>query len=370
MKWPWNAYQTKGDQNRLALAHLPHVRWGAVDGQSLMRDGYIGNAVVYRCIRLIAEAAASIPMRANLPGVDAMLNTPSPDVSGRALREHLFADLQITGNAWLEAITLPSDDMPKGLFAWPALAARTVIDGNGRLAGHALRLKRGERLVRTDTHGWCSVLHLKLYNPADTKRGLSPMVAARRALDLHNQAAAWAKSLIDNAARPSGALVYGKTGAHLSEDQFERLKSELMRDYAGPGNAGRPLLLEGGLDWKPMSLTPVEMDFRETRHAAAREIASVFGVPPMLLGIPGDNTYANYREANAAFWRMSVLPLVNKAADALRVWLTEPFGDLDITPDLENIPAFSAERDALWSRIGAADFLTDAEKRGLLGLDA
>lgn len=368
MKWPWNRYQTKSDQQHLALAHLPHVRWGAIDGPSLMRDGYIGNAVVYRCIRLIAEAAASIPIRASLPAVDAMLNTPSPDVSGRALREQLFADLQITGGAWLEAITLPAEVRPKGLLAWPAIAARSVTDGNGRLVGHALRLRKGERLVRTDSQDWCPVLHLKLYNPADTKLGLSPMVAARRALDLHNQAATWAKSLIDNAARPSGALVYGKTGAHMSDDQFERLKHELRRDHAGPGNAGRPLLLEGGLEWKPMSLTPVEMDFRETRHAAAREIAGVFGVPPMLLGIPGDSTYANYREANAAFWRMSVLPLVNKAADALRVWLAGPYGDLDVTPDLENIPAFSAERDALWSRVSAADFLTDSEKRAMLGL--
>ncbi len=78
-------------------------------------------------------------------------------------------------------------------------------------------------------------------------------------------------------------------------------------------NAGRPLLLEGGLDWKTMSLSPKDMDFIEAKHVAAREIALAFGVPPMLLGIPGDNTYSNYPEANRTFWR-PVLPLVNRVA--------------------------------------------------------
>ena len=58
-----------------------------------------------------------------------------------------------------------------------------------------------------------------------------------------------------------------------------------------------------------MSLTPADMDFAGMRGAAAREIATAFGVPPMLLGLPGDATYANYREANRALWRLAILPL-------------------------------------------------------------
>ena len=94
----------------------------------------------------------------------------------------------------------------------------------------------------------------------------------------------------------------------LSDDQFERLKRELEENYQGARNAGRPLLLEGGLDWKAMSLSPKDMDFMEAKHAAAREIALAFGVPPQLLGIPGDNTYSNYQEANRVFFRATVLP--------------------------------------------------------------
>src|SRR5690606_39036091 len=115
-------------------------------------------------------------------------------------------------------------------------------------------------------------------------------------------AARWNKALLDNSARPSGALIYApKDGGHLTPDQFERLRDELEQGYAGCHRAGRPLLLEGGLDWKAMGMTPRDMDFIEAKHGAARDIALAFGVPPMLLAIPGDNTYANYQEANRAF---------------------------------------------------------------------
>ena len=110
--------------------------------------------------------------------------------------------------------------------------------------------------------------------------------------------------------RPARWSIPGRKHAILSDNQFERLKRELEDNYQGAVNAGRPLLLEGGLDWKAMSLSPKDMDFLDAKHNAAREIALCFGVPPMLLGIPGDNTYANYQEANRAFCRSTVLPLV------------------------------------------------------------
>ena len=145
--------------------------------------------------------------------------------------------------------------------------------------------------------GAAPVLHLALFHPLDDHYGFAPLEAAQTALDMHNAAGAWNKALLDNAARPSGALVYEpKEGGNLSEEQFERLQDGAGgRIIQGAANAGRPLLLEGGLDWKAMSLTPKDMDFIEAKNGAAREIALAFGVPPMLLGIPGDNTYANYR---------------------------------------------------------------------------
>jgi hypothetical protein len=79
-----------------------------------------------------------------------------------------------------------------------------------------------------------------------------------------------------------------------------RLREEIDAQFAGADNAGRPLLLEGGLKWQALSLSPADMDFAGLKAAAAREIALAFGVPPMLLGLPGDSTYANYREVEVA----------------------------------------------------------------------
>ena len=199
---------------------------------------------------------------------------------------------------------------------------------------------------------------------------LSPIEAAASAIDLHNAAARWNKALLDNSARPSGALVYSN-GQHMTAEQFERLKSELEASFQGTRNAGRPLLLEGGLDWKAMSLSPRDLDFMEAKHAAAREIALAIGVPPMLLGIPGDNTYANYAEANRAFWRQTVLPLVQRTSRALTLWLTPAYGtDFRFSPDLDAVEALAPEREALWSRMERTSFLSEAEKRAAVGYGA
>src|SRR5262245_49442769 len=223
------------------------------------------------------------------------------------------------------------------------------------------------------------ILHVKLFNPVNDHYGLSPIEAAATAIDIHNTASRWNKALLDNSARPSGALVYTARDGNLSPDQFDRLKAELEQGFQGAAHAGRPLLLEGGLDWKSMSLTPKDMDFIEAKHVAAREIALALGVPPMLLGIPGDNTYSNYQEATRSLWRQTVLPLATRTAKALSNWLGPAYVGvrpsesdavaprLELRPDLDAVPALSLEREALWSRLNAATFLTPDEKRAAVG---
>jgi HK97 family phage portal protein len=128
------------------------------------------------------------------------------------------------------------------------------------------------------------------------------------------------------------------------------------------------MVLEGGLDWRAMSYAPSEMDFSNMRNAAAREIALAFGLPPMLLGLPGDNTYANYREANLAFWRQTVLPLVSRTAQDLTRWLAPRFGEnLRVSYDADAVDALAEERQSIWDRLNAATFLSVNEKRAAAG---
>jgi HK97 family phage portal protein len=360
--------EAKASGPLVALSQIGAPHWGGRDARALMRSGYARNPVVYRCVRMIAEAAASVPLK--VTGDERavrLLARPNGEETGTDLLERAYASLQVAGNAYVEGVGVPGEG-PDSLYLLPSERVRAVRDARGWVSGHAVRVKDGERVILREADGWCPVMHLKLHNPADEGAGQSPLMAAACAVELHNASADWAKALIDNAARPSGALVYGRDGARMTDEQFDRLKRELTEAHTGASNAGRPLLLEGGLDWKPMSLTPAEMDFQEARHGAMREIALAFGVPPMLLGIPGDNTFANYREANLAFWRLSVLPLVEKTARALEEWLGDRFEGVAVRADLDRVSALSPEREGLWARVGAADFLTRAEKRAFLGI--
>lgn len=357
----------------IALTSGGRARWTPRDYAHLATEGFGKNPVAYRCIRMIAEAAAATPLAVFGDGVRRedhalarLLARPNPEQSGAEWLEGLYGSLQTAGNAYAEAV---GEGEPEEL--WTLRPDRVkVVPGRAGWAeaydysvdGRTVRIGRG-------ADGWMPVMQLKLFHPTDDHYGFSPLEAAAAAIDVHNASGAWNKALLDNAARPSGALVYGaKEGERLTAEQFETLRSQINETQAGAMNAGRPLILEGGLDWKPMSWTPAEMDFIAGKHAAAREIALAFGVPPQLLGIPGDATYANYREANAAFWRGTVVPLVRKTAAALTVWLGGRFAGVRIEADLEALPALQPERDALWARLNAAAFLSDAERRRMAGV--
>ena len=360
----------------IAYGGSGRVAWSPRDTVSLTKTGFLGNPIGFRAVQLIAEAAAALPLvvqdaerRYEVHPLLDLVRRPN-GAQGRAdLFEALYGQLLLSGNAYLEAVpgagglpgelhVLRSDRMAlvPGADGWPVAYDYTV----------------GNRKHRFDMTGEVApVCHIRSFHPQDDHYGFSPMQAAAVALDVHNSASAWSKALLDNAARPSGAIVYrGADGqSTLSADQYERLVGEMEMHHQGARNAGRPMLLEGGLDWKPMGFSPSDMEFQKTKEAAAREIAIAFGVPPMLMGIPGDATYANYQEANRAFFRLTVLPLVSKVTAALSHWMAGFSGEMvEVKPDLDQVPALAVERDQQWARVGAADFLTPAEKRAALGL--
>ena len=359
-----------------ALYETGRPLWTPRDYGALAQEGFQQNPVVSRSIRMIAEAAASLPFilydgRQELTDhpLAVLLERPNPRDSRSTLLEALFGYLLASGNGYLEMVE--NGRGPQELYALRPDRMRVVPGADGWAEAYEYNVNgHGVRFDQTG-EGTPPILHLTLFNPLDDHYGLSPMSAAATAIDSHNAASAWNKSLLDNAARPSGALVYsGPQGVGLPADQFDRLKAELEESFQGAANAGRPMLLEGGLDWKPLSLTPKDMDFLEAKAGAAREIALAFGVPPLLLGLPGDNTYANFAEANRSFWRQTVIPLATKVHQSIAQWLAPSFGPVEALPDFDRIDALSDERDALWSRIGAAEFLTDDEKREAVGYGA
>lgn len=283
----------------IAWEPLGQPVWAPRDYAAFAREGFMQNAIVYRAVRMIAEAAASVPLLlyegdneiSEHPLLD-LIAHPSPDQTAADFLEAWYGFLLVAGNAYVEAVALGGRLRELHVLRPDRMKVIPGADG----WPEAFEYSAGGRSVRfaaEPVKGVRPILHVRLFHPDNDHYGMSPIEAAARAIDIHNAAGAWNKALLDNAARPSGALVYAAANGNLTGEQYARLKAELEDSYQGARNAGRPLLLEGGLDWKPLSLSPKDMDFIEAKHAAAREIALALGVPPMLLGIPGDNTFTD-----------------------------------------------------------------------------
>jgi HK97 family phage portal protein len=352
----------------IALHGAGRPQWTPRNYAALAKEGFASNAIGYRCVRMIAEAAASLRWVlyegereiAEHPLLR-LLDAPNPGQPGREFTEQLHGFLLVAGNAYVEKVEI--DGAVRELHALRPDRMKAVPSANGWAEAYEYSVNgQSVRMARA------GVLHLRLFNPLSDHYGMSPLEAAQRAIDTHNAASAWNKAMLDNSARPSGALVYAAGDGQLTVEQFERLKGELEQSYQGSANAGRPMVLEGGLDWKQMGHSPRDMEFNEAKNAAARDIALAFGVPPMLLGIPGDNTFANYMEANRGFWRQTVLPLASRMAEAMTGFLGE--GRFRLAHDLDQVEALAADREALWARVGKAEFLTEDEKRAAVGYGA
>jgi HK97 family phage portal protein len=334
--------------------------------RTAVRHAFLENPVAQRAVRIVADGVGSAPLAECDAKARALVAATS---AGQSLLETLAAQLLLHGNAFVQ-VAKDGAGKPVELYALRPERVSVIPDGDGWPAAYEYKI--GDRKLSIpveDEAGWPNLIHLKGFHPGDDHYGAGCLSAAEQAVAIHNSAAAWNRSLLDNAARPSGALVFAADDSGgLTTEQFERLKAELEQSYAGGANAGRPMVLEGGLTWQSMALSPAEMDFAELKASAARDIALALGVPPMLLGLPGDNTYSNYREANRALWRLTLLPLAGKILTGLAEGLRPWFPSLELAVDLDRVPALAEDRELLWAQVSAADFLEPAEKRALLGI--
>jgi phage portal protein BeeE len=360
----------------LAFYETGRAVWTARDYAALAREGFQKNAVVHRAVRPVSEAAASLPLTLLEEGraldahpLLALLARPNRHEGGQRFLESVYGHLMVSGNAYVEAASV--DGAPRELYALRPDRMRVAPGPDGWPAAYEYAV--GAETVRFADRG--RAWPRSCTSPCSTRRTTTtasrPWRRRRSRSTSTTRPARGTRRCSTTRPGPSGALIFsGAGGTPLADDQFDRLKAELTANYQGAANAGRPLLLEGGLTWQPLSLSPKDMDFLEAKNGAAREIALAFGVPPLLLGLPGDNTHANYAEANRAFYRQTVIPLAKRTAEALAAWLGPAFaagGMLALEPDLDAIEALAQERESLWRRVGTAAFLSDDEKREAVG---
>ena len=389
----WNPFKTKsvdvpaGRKSRAFILGMNNINGMGSSYAQLATEGYAQNAVVFACISKIANAISSVDLDAyketngnleKMPNheLEQLIENPNPRQSGRSFRKEFVTQYLIGGNCFLFGTGLDGTkkQKPKELYILSP-DKMEVIRGDQLPA--AYRYKPSADKV-TDypvdrITGKSAVLHIKTPNPLDTLIGLPPLAAAAYGVDIFNSGMRWNKKLLDNDCRPSGALTVedsdGKPRA-LSDEQYKALKEELASHYSGANNAGRPLLLEGGLKWQEMGISPKDMDFQENILMASRFIASVFNVPPQLVNIKGESTYSNYEQAQLSFWADTVLPLLGSMLEDINRWLSPMYDGVYLWYDEEAIPALEPIRKIKSDRVSAAPFYSTNEKRDIMGVEA
>lgn len=340
------------------------------------QEGYQQNPIVYRCINLVARGIASVPWllyqgdhELDQHEMLELLSMPSARQSGMAFMEEVTSHLLIGGNAFVYRDTT-ADGLSQLRCLQPE-RVKILITQEGEVSGFEWQEHRKKVTVPVCLQtGKSEVLHLKLFHPLQKYYGMSPLQAAALSIDQHNTVSRHNLSLLENGGRPSGAFLVrpNSYGPPLSDKQRESLKEDLKNAYEGAGNAGRVLFLEGDFEWKEMGQSLKDLDFIEGKNLSAREIAQCFGVPPMLVGVPGDATFANYKEARYHLWEDTLLPLLDYITGELNHWLAWEYGDdLRLAYDADQISALSVRREASWAKIATVDFLTINEKRQAVG---
>ena len=349
------------------------------DKAGASRDQYAAEAmkavVAYRAIMIVAKSFAAVqwfPARkingefeeVENADIERLWSRPNPMQSGAQFREDWATLYSIHGEGPVERVL--AREMPRELYNHKPERVSPIPGRTGIPA--AYEYKYGGKAKRFDVDavsGDCNLRFIRASNPVGDWRGLAPTAVAGIDIDAYNASRTWNAALLQNSARPSGIL---KTQEVLQEDQRDTLKAAIEEKYSGQGNAGRPMVLEGGLDWQQVAMSPAEMEWIEGNRETARAIAMAYGVPPMLLGIPGDNTYANYREARLALYDDTIIPLLRLYADEINAWLMPFYGeDVCIVPDIDAIEALQYRMESKVAALRDASCLTINEKRAALG---
>ena len=353
--------------------------------QDLAKDGYMQNAIVYRCVNEIANGASAVPYMIKQgdevldyhPIMD-LLNRPNPLQSNSEFFASLYGYLLLSGNSYV--LKVGADNQPPSELHLLRPDRITIKGGQNYIPQKYQYIISGRVHAEYDVDQETAnsdLKQIKLWNPLDDYYGLSPLAAGALEIDQHNMAAKHNVNLLNNGARPSGAVVFKPKddqgfAVNLTESQRQQLLTDLNNRFSGTSNAGRPMLLEGDFDWKEMGLSPKDMDFGNLKHMATTDIALCFGVPSQLVGVPDAQTYANVAEARLALYEETIIPYLKKIESDMNEWLVPMFGeDLMFCYDVDSIPALSERRKKIYENVSMAvreGIITRNEARERLGL--
>ena len=353
--------------------------------EDFAKEGYLQNAVVFRCVNEIAQGASSVPFKVfdgdieldNHPLID-LLNRPSPQFAGVEFFQAVYSHLLLAGNSYV--LKTMVSGQPRELHILRPDRMR-IKPSKTRIPDAYEYMLNGKVVESWDADrdtGASEVKHFKTWHPQDDYYGLSPLSAGAVDVDQHNMSAKHNYNLLANGARPSGAVIFkpkdeSGMSVQLTEGQRQQLMSDLELRFNGTNNAGRTMLLEGDFDFKEMGLSPKDMDFIQMKNMTARDIALVFGVPSQLVGVPDNQTYNNVSEARLALYEDTIIPLLKRVESDLNEWLGADFSEnVNVKYDIDAIPAMAERRKKIYENVVQAvreGILSRNEARDRLGYE-
>ena len=364
-----------------------------IDGnvyQKYADEAYMKNVIAFRCILDTAEAVASVPWalyrwtsredneseRVFDHPIANVLDHANPLESWSMLMLRSTAYGGLDGNSYWERVGPLTGDRAgtvQEMYVHRPDRIHIVPDERtGRPLKYVYETAKGKREWRVDPITMKSdMLHLKLFHPTDDWYGAAITESVAREIDTSNASTDWNMNLIQNYGRPGMIVAIG--GARLKQKEKEEFERKLSERHSGPANAGKSAVLQNvgpGTTITPYGWSPSEMDWIEGHREVARRIAYGYGVPPMLLGIPGDNTYSNMKEARLGWWETSILWWLRFHRWQQNNWLfeREDAEYIDFEPFLKDVPAMQPRIDAQYERQERArDILTVDERREIIG---
>ncbi len=314
-------------QNSLNGSGYSFLFGGTTSGKAVNERSAMQMTAVYACVRILAEAIASLPLHVyryndtggkekeiQHPLYMLLHDEPNPEMSAFSFRETLMTHLLLWGNAFSQIIRNGRGEV---IALYPLMPDRMTVDRDnaGRLYyaytrsdGDARTLGQKSTVVLAPPN----VLHIPGLG-FDGLVGYSPIAMAKNAIGMGLACDEYGASFYQNGAQPGGVLEH----PGVVKDP-KRVRDSWNAIYQGSGNAHRVAVLEEGMAYKPISISPEQAQFLETRKFQIDEIARIFRVPPHMVGDLDKSSFSNIEQQSLEFVKYSLAPWIARWEQAMQ----------------------------------------------------
>lgn len=380
LAWRWIERKTSATSSVFA-SQAGQRQFSRKNYDKLALEGYVKNVIGYASIRMIACQAAAVPLI--LKDGDKLiedhallrlLKRPNPMQSFSEFFEQAYSFILMNGNSYIEAVF--ANQKPAPQKGEPALLRNlrpsriSITPADNRMPANYIFEFGGRKVTfGVTTMGVSNILHLKLFNPIDDWFGMSPINAASWSIDQHNASSRWNLNILGNSSKPSGFLLQKSEENVITDTQRKALKEELELKHSGPENVERPMVVEGGFEFKEGAMKAKDIDFLNGKKMSAHDIALAFGVPIDLINTQ-QAKFDNIQASNQQLWENTILPLMEHFVNELNNWLVPRYGNENLKLEIneDKILPLTQRKLRRSQALESISHMTINEKRKLSGL--